>query len=144
MKRFVSVLLVVFVMTSCQAAMAIDMTKALEIGSGSNVLREYICEYMTVLLAEGKTEGGLSEVEAEMLLQCYRANCALSMLNTLSLECVSPTAFGDLRPLMQEANDILIADFDERKEAYYNGGAEWDDTIGKIVSIIETSMNTEK
>lgn len=144
MKRLVALGLVVVLALIGVTAFAEDAIGHLNNAMAATQIRPQIDEPLVALVEKAKRNGGLSELDVELLYLYYSAHMAVMDISHVELEASASSALSESTKTVISSGEMLVDIVKEMKEKYVSGQGTWADTMGVAVNIIDANLSAGK
>ena len=124
------------------SAYADDTMEYLQRALVVNELKNYVDEHLAVFVEKAKNMGVLSEVDAELMVEYYRASVALQNASMIEMCGITGTELTAAEDTVIKANVLTMDAIIRLKDSYIAGEATWQESMAKVVSVIDTMIST--
>lgn len=142
MKKIIGLLLVCMIvfggLSSCVAESVEYMSRALVV----NELKKYVDEHLSVFIEKAKNTGTLSDVDATLLVEYYCASVTLTNASMAEMNGIASEELTATTDAIIKGNALTTESIVELKNQYISGEATWDDSMAKVVRIIDAMLTT--
>ena len=141
MKRLIGLVLVVATMFVCVSAIAEDAIGHLNNALAATQIRSQIDGPLVALVEKAKRDGGLSELDVELLYLYYSAHMAIMDISHVELEASTSSTLSESTRTVISSGEMLVDIVKEMKEKYISGQGTWADTMGVAVNVIDANLS---
>ena len=141
MKRLIGLVLVVATMFVCVSAIAEDAIGHLNNAMAATQIRSQIDGPLVALVEKAKRDGGLSELDVELLYLYYSAHMAIMDISHVELEASTSSTLSESTRTVISSGEMLVDIVKEMKEKYSSGQGTWADTMGVAVNVIDANLS---